>query len=127
MLIFRRKILESVKKEGLKHDLTLSQVEILNFIGLSGKKTMRDIADYLKITPPSVTAIIEEMEEKGLVKRINDKKDRRVVFITLSEKTKKTFTSICRQKELIFKKMIFRLNKKDQKILERIINILIKE
>ena len=127
LLIFRRKILESVKKEGIKHDLTLSQVEILNFIGLSGKKTMRDIADYLKITPPSVTAIIEEMEEKGLIKRINDKKDRRVVFITLSEKTKKTFTSICKQKELIFREMISRLNKKDQKILERIINILIKE
>jgi DNA-binding MarR family transcriptional regulator len=127
LLIFRRRILENVKKEGLKHDLTLSQVEILYFIGLSGKRTMKDIADYLKITPPSVTTLVEEMEEKGLVKRINDKKDRRVVFIILTEKTRKTFTSICKQKELIFKEMILRLNRKDQKILERIIKILIKE
>ncbi len=127
LLIFRRKILESVKREGLNHDLTISQIEILNFIGLTSKKTMRDIASYLKITPPSVTTIIEEMENKGLVKRINDKVDRRVIFITLTVKTRKTFASICKQKELIFKKMISKLNKKDQKILERIINILIKE
>jgi DNA-binding MarR family transcriptional regulator len=127
LLIFRRKILESVKKEGLKHDLTLSQVEILNFIGFSGKRTMKDIADYLKITPPSTTAMVEEMEEKGLVRRLNNQKDRRVIFITLTEKTKRAFTSIYKQKELIFKEMIFRLNKKDQKTLERIIKILIKE
>jgi DNA-binding MarR family transcriptional regulator len=126
LLIFRRKILESVKQEGVKHDLTLSQVEILNFIGISGKKTMKDIADYLKITPPSTTTIIEEMEKKGLVKRKSDTNDRRVVFIVLGEKTKKIFTSICKQKELIFKEMISKLNKKDQKILERIIKILIK-
>jgi len=126
LLIFRRKILESVKREGVKHDLTLSQVEILNFIGLSGKKTMKDIADYLKITPPSTTTIIEEMERKGLVERIKDEKDRRIAFIVLSKKTKKIFTSICKQKELIFKEMISKLNNKDQKILERIIKILIK-
>jgi len=90
LLIFRRKILESVKKEGLKHDLTLSQVEILYFIGPAGKRTMKDIADYLKITPPSATTLVEEMETKGLIKRIKDQKDRRVVFITLAEKTRET-------------------------------------
>jgi len=127
LLIFRRKVLENIKREGLKHDLTISQVEILDFIGPIGRRTMKDIADYLKITPPSVTTLVEEMEEKGLVKRINDKKDRRVIFITLTGKTKKTFTSICKQKELIFREMISRLTKKDQKILERIIKILIKE
>jgi len=125
LLIFRRKILESVKKEGIKHDLTLSQVEILDFIGISGKKTMKNIANYLKITPPSTTTIVEDMEERGLIKRINDVKDHRVVFIVLSGRTKKIFASICKRKELIFKEIISRLNIKDQKNLERIIKILI--
>ena len=35
---------------------------------------MKDIADYLKITPPYTTTIIEEMERKGLVERIKDEK-----------------------------------------------------
>lgn len=124
LLIFRRKIIESIKKDGLKHDLTFSQIEIIHFIGLSGKKTMKNIADYLKITPPSVTTVIEEMEKKGLVRRVNDDKDRRVVSIILSEKTKKFFTSICKRKELIFSGMISRLTEKDQKTFERIIKII---
>ena len=120
-------MLESVKKAGVKNELTFSQVEILNFIGFSGKKTMKDIAKYLKITPPSATLTIEEMEKKGLVKRINDKSDHRVVLITLSEKTKKVFASVCKQKELIFKEMISKLSEKEQKNLEHIIKIIISE
>ena len=127
LLMFRRKILESVKKEGIKHDLTVSQIEILHFIGLSGRKTMKNISDYLKITPPSATLMIEEMEKKGLVKRINDEKDHRVVLITLTPKTKKVFVSICKRKELIFKEMISKLSEKEQKSLEHIIKIIIKE
>ena len=125
LLLFRRNIIESVKKEGLKQDLTFPQIEVLHFIGLSGEKTMKEIAEYLKITPPSATEIISEMEKKNLVKRVNDKGDRRVVLIVLTEMSKKLFTSVCKRKELVFKKMINKLNKKDQKDLERIIRIIV--
>lgn len=125
LLLLRRDIIESVKKEGFKQDLTFPQVEVLHFIGLSGEKTMKDIAEYLKITPPSATEIISEMEKKNLVKRVNDKGDRRVVLIVLTEMSKKLFTSVCKRKELVFKKMINKLNKKDQKDLERIIRIIV--
>ena len=127
LLILRRNILESLRKEGLKHDLTFSQVEILCFIGPAGKKTMKNIADYLKITPPSTTEIITEMEKKSLVKRKNDKDDRRVVFITLTNMAKKTFVSLSKQKDVVLKKMISKLNKSDHQTLERIIRILITE
>jgi len=127
LLIFRRNIIESTKKEGFNHDLTFSQMEVFRFIGPSGKETMKSIADYLKITPPSATEIVAEMEKKGLVKRIGNKNDRRVVFIVLSDVAKKLFTSLCKRKDVILKKMIYKLNKKDQKNLERIIRILIAE
>ncbi|HTE49186.1 MAG TPA: MarR family transcriptional regulator [Candidatus Paceibacterota bacterium] len=125
LLIFRRNILESMRKEGFKHDLTFSQVEILRFIGPVGKETMRSIAGYLKITPPSATEIVAEMEKGGLVRRMNDKKDRRVVFIALSNLAKRLFVSISRRKNMILKKMTDKLDSKDRKNLERIIKILI--
>jgi DNA-binding MarR family transcriptional regulator len=126
LLILRRNIFEDIKKEGLKYDLTFSQVEVLHFIGPSGKKTMKNIADYLKITPPSATEIITEMEKKGLVKKKNNKKDRRIVFITLSVMAKKIFILSSKRKVVILNKMISKLNKEDSKNLERIIQILIK-
>ena len=127
LLVLRRNIRENIKKEGLKHDLTFSQVEALRFIGSHGEKTMREIANYLKITPPSVTEIVGDMEKKGLVKRKSGKVDRRVVFIVLSDTSKKLYASLNRQKNAVFKKMISKLNEKDKKNLERIIRILIEE
>jgi DNA-binding MarR family transcriptional regulator len=127
MLILRRKIKESLKKAGFEHDLTFSQVEVLHFVGPTGKKTMKNIADFLKITPPSATEIVAEMEKKDLIKRLSDKNDRRVVFIVLSPLAKKLFTSLHKRKELILNKIFSKLNKKDHENFERIIRILIKK
>lgn len=125
ILILRRNILESLKKGGFEHDLTFSQVEVLHFIGSPGKETMKSIADFLKITPPSATEIVAEMEKKGLVKRQRDENDRRIVFIVLSPLAKKLYVSLCKRKEFILKKIFSKLNKKDQKDFERIIKIII--
>jgi DNA-binding MarR family transcriptional regulator len=125
LLVLRRNIVEVIKKEGFKHDLTFTQVEVLHFIKPSGKATMKSIADCLKVTPPSATEIVEEMDKKGLVKRINDEKDRRVVYVVFTDIAKRVFTSISKHKELIFKKMTEKLNVADKNHLERIIRILI--
>ena len=125
LLIFRRNILESIRKGDFGHDLTFSQAEVLNFIGPSGKETMKNIADYLKIAPPSATEIISEMEKKGLIERKSDQHDRRIVFIALSASAKKLFASMCKRKEIILKKMTAKLSEADHKNLERIIRIII--
>jgi DNA-binding MarR family transcriptional regulator len=125
LFIFKRSVLENIRKEGFKHDLTFSQVEVLSFIGPDGKETMKNIAQYLRITPPSATEIISEMEKKGLVKRIDDKKDRRIVSIVLTTAAKKLLASSCKRKEIILNKMLSKLDKKDCENLERIIRIII--
>ena len=125
LLVLRRNILEAIKKENLKHDLTFSQVEVLHFIGPSGKVTMKSIAEYLKIAPPSATEMIYQMEQKALIKRENDKKDKRVVYVTFTPEAKKIYKSIHKRKELILQKMIAKLNIEDKTNLERIIKILI--
>lgn len=127
LLVLRRDIRENIKKEGFKHDLTFSQMEVLQFIGPFGKETMKSIADYLKITPPSTTAIVAGLEKKGLVKRNDNKDDRRVIFIVPTEISKKLFTSLSKRKKAIFKKMTSKLSENDKKELERIIRILIAE
>lgn len=125
LFAFRRNIVDACRKEGMQYELTFSQVEILRFIGESGKETMKSIADHLKITPPSATAMIDEMEKRGLVKRINDTQDRRVVIIAFTPKAKKLFASISARKQTILSSMLSRLSTQDKKTLERIITILI--
>ena len=126
LLHLRRNILESVKKKGLKTDLTFSQMEILHFVGPAGQKTMKNVADYLKITPPSVTGMIREMERKNLVRRGNDKQDRRIVYITLTAPARRNYVAISRDKEQILNHMVAGLSPRDKKNLERIIKIITK-
>ena len=125
-MVFRKNVLENIKREGLKCDLTFSQAEVLDFIRSSGGETMKNIAHYLKITPPSATEIVAEMEKKGLVKRQSDKNDRRIVFIVLTPTAKKLSVSLHKGKESVLKKMLSKLSEKDRKGLERIIKIIIK-
>jgi DNA-binding MarR family transcriptional regulator len=126
LLTLRRKIIESCRKEGLPNDLSMPQVEILSFIGPDGSETMKAIADHLKITPPSVTAIIADMEKKKIIERKTDPNDRRRVSIVFSKSAKVIYSSILKKKNQVLKKMLSRLSAKDTKELERIINILIK-
>ena len=125
LLVFRRNMHEIIKKEGLKYDLTFSQAEVMRYIGPTGKKTMKNIADFLKVAPPSATEIVSDLESRGLVKREGDKMDRRIVFIVATPRAKRFFDSMYRQKDIFFKKMISKLSKKDQDTLERIIRQLI--
>ena len=127
LMVFHRNIVNAIKKEALKYDLTFSQVQVLFFIGPSGKATMKSIADYLKITPPSATEIVSEIERRGLVKRMSDENDRRMVYVTFTTASKKLFNSISKNKKMVFKKMIAKLNKEDKNNLERIIKILVAE
>lgn len=125
ILELRRHFLENVKRGKFEHDLTFSQVEVLNFIGPSGKKTMKEIAAHLRVTPPSATELITEMEKKGLIKRQSDKNDRRIVFIALTASARKFSNSTCRSKEMFFRKTFSKLSKKDLEDLERIIKIMV--
>jgi DNA-binding MarR family transcriptional regulator len=131
LLALRRKIIDSCKREGIKYDLTFSQMEITRFIGeahaASREVTMKNIADHLKITPPSATTLIAEMEKKGMIKRKHHPDDRRVVSIVFTPKAATLFERIYLRKQNILHAMVSKLNDKDQKSLERIITILITE
>ena len=127
LLTFRRKIIESCRKEGLPNDISMPEAEVLWFIGPDGSATMKAIAEHLKITPPSVTSMVRALEQKGIVERKADPADRRTVSIVLSKTAKELHSAIKKKKDGVLKKMVSRLTEKEKKELERLITILIKE
>ncbi len=50
---------------------------------------MKDVADMLRITGPSATVMIDRLVESGELVRTEDKEDRRVVRIGITEAGKK--------------------------------------
>jgi DNA-binding MarR family transcriptional regulator len=70
-----------------EYDLTTEQHTVLMAIkNISGPVRITDIARWLDRSVNSVSMIIDRMVKAGLVKRTRDRKDRRTVFVTLTNK-----------------------------------------
>ena len=55
-----------------------------------GNITISEIAAMTRTLPPAVSRTIRSLEEKGLVERSVDKKDRRNTYVSLTEKGEET-------------------------------------
>ncbi|GAC1336892.1 MAG: MarR family transcriptional regulator [Candidatus Dormibacteria bacterium] len=73
--------LERMTSRPCPRGLSLAQFWILMMLGEGRVATMRGIADALEVTPSSLTAIIDGLEQQALVARTRDSEDRRVVHI----------------------------------------------
>lgn len=64
--------------------------EIMRYVNCHGKVKMTDIGKELLVSKPYVTSMVDKLYTYGLVYREHDETDRRIIFITLSDKGKAT-------------------------------------
>lgn len=83
-----------------KNDLALrlntgysrSEFGVMNYIACHQKHdasegvTISEISDFIQISKPAISQIVNALEEKEVVLRLTTKKDRRVVYVSLTEK-----------------------------------------
>lgn len=67
-------------------DLTNNDMHVIEAIGLSEPKNMTSIARELSVTVGTLTIAMNSLVKKGYVVRERGLEDRRVVYISLSEK-----------------------------------------
>lgn len=77
---------EHAKRTFGKYGIKKSHAGILFLVNSNPNMTQKDLAERLKITPPSVTAAIKEMERKGFLTRETDAKDMRQNKMALTQK-----------------------------------------
>ena len=81
---------------------------------------MRMIANYLHIKPSSATPLIGNLVRKGFLKRVNDKADRRIVYIIMTPKGLKTLQKKYKTIHKTINKIFGKLSKKDKENLIKI-------
>ena len=72
-------------------DITNNDMHIIEAIGLTGKTTMSVVAKKMKITAGSLTTAMNALVNKKYVLRERGEKDRRVVYIWLTEKGQRAY------------------------------------
>ena len=92
-----RKFLRFSENAARRHGVTPQQHQlILGVAGFTGRgsATISELAEFLQERPHSVIGLIERAVEHGLVRRTQDKSDRRVVNVTLTAGGKKILSRL---------------------------------
>mgnify|MGYP002856319649 FL=1 len=113
-------ITDELKKNGAE-GLVPSHGDILACLYEQDKMSMKDIADKIHRTRPTVTVLIDKLEKFGYVKRIVSDKDNRYTYIYLTKKGnefKQSFEKISKDlNNMLYKK----LSDKEAEILENLL------
>lgn len=72
-------------------DITNNDMHIIEAIGIDSLRNMSGIAQKLHVTVSTLTINMNGLEKKGYICRERSQKDKRVVYVTLTEKGRKAF------------------------------------
>lgn len=83
-----RAIRERTPDSWAKLNLTIAQLKSLFYISRHGKVNSSGLASGIRVTPANVTGIVDRLVEQGLLTRTADADDRRVSWLTVTDKGK---------------------------------------
>lgn len=74
------------------HDLSVPQFRTLAFIGRQPSCSLSDVAEFIGLTAPTMSVLINGLVERGLVRRETSLLDRRRVMLNLTAAGEQTHT-----------------------------------
>jgi len=77
---------ESILEKLQSFDLTVKQFDYIYTINKMKNPSLSELAKELKLSKPSITAIIEKFSRKGYVRKVNSIEDKRSYHVYLTEK-----------------------------------------
>jgi DNA-binding MarR family transcriptional regulator len=87
-------------------NLSISHLRTLHLLAPDKTLAMKDLAERLQVTPPSITAITRRLVQTGLVQRQCHPEDSRVVLLSLTDEGRQLFhelyeEQLCRMEALL--------------------------
>jgi DNA-binding MarR family transcriptional regulator len=104
-----------------------AQLSALSVIVFGGKTSLSDLAKAEQVRPPTMSRIIDGLVRNGLVKRETDKKDRRSVIITATEKGTRIMREGRGRREKRLLELLQPLHREEIDLLDRASEILAKK
>src|SRR5215216_5074887 len=81
--------LRYARREDEASGLSPARLSALSVLVFGGPKTIGELADAEQVRPPTMSAIVDGLEEDGLARRAPDPHDRRLVRVHASAKGKR--------------------------------------
>ncbi len=118
---YMRHLVEETLKTQPYH-LTPTKFYILNYIASGTKYMVADISNKLHLTSGATTSLLNQLEEESLIQRVRDEKDRRVVWVSLTDESKQLVSMITEKRNVFLKDMLAALTVEEQEEYFRLLN-----
>ena len=105
--------------------LQLLQLHSLALIEEKGTITMKELAEHMRVTPPTATSLANRLVKMELLGRKHDPKNRRTVRLSLTLKGKKLLQKLFKRHRIQMRNFFANLSNQDQKDLLRILKSLL--
>ena|SRR5579885_3216538 len=105
-----------------EHGLTSSQYNVLRILRGEGKPLpILEIASRTVTVVPGITGLIDRLEQAGFANRLRCEKDRRVIYVALTDHARKTLNDLDEPLLVLHHKLLGHLSAGDLKDLIRLL------
>lgn len=117
-------------RRGVASDFQLTPSQMTVLLEVFDRKASRvgELSNSMRVSAPTVSGLIDRLVRSGYLRRIHDKKDRRVVNVVLTNKGKSTVVSLLSEIKKRWHKILTRLTEEERenylRILKRIVEVL---
>ncbi len=113
---FNRVIKDSGKIDGF--DFSISQFKAMAAFREDKEYRMSELSKQASVTMPTMTEMIDKLEQDGLAERIKDAQDRRVIKVCLTEKGKRLRRQFMDKRRDELKNILGMLSREDREELK---------
>ncbi|WCK52669.1 MarR family transcriptional regulator [Aneurinibacillus sp. Ricciae_BoGa-3] len=103
-----------------EEELNPQQFFLLRSLHDKGHCTVSELAKDILLSPSATTISVNKLVKKGLINRIRDEKDRRLVWIDLSNKGVQLLESVIKARNAMLQQLLSNLDNED---IEQLIHI----
>jgi DNA-binding MarR family transcriptional regulator len=114
--------LRQVRTDGL--DLTASQLSVMGTLARADDQPIGALAAVEQVAAPSMTRIVNALQERGVVARTPDPSDRRQSLVSLTPSGRDLLLLLRRQRSEWLAQRIAELDPDDKEVLRRAVGIL---
>lgn len=79
-------LLRRLRREDDSLGLTAPRLSVLSVLVFAGPRTLGELAQAEQVRPPTMTRLVAALERKGLLRRMSDESDGRVVRVAATPK-----------------------------------------
>ncbi len=117
----QRNIHQLFKAELAPFGVTPGQYGVLRCLWDENAQTAKKLADRLALDGSTITGILDRMEQKGLIEKQTDPKDRRAMQVMLTAKGKKLQKPVSEAIETANRRALVKLDQQEAEFLKNVL------